>query len=427
MLAKLNVLKQLNPMELWYFLVFVFRSFNENQGIDSAKAMTYTSLFAVVPLLTITVNIMSFFPAFQIFATQVENMIFQRMLPGSGLQVQEYIQSFSDQARNLTWVGAAMLVVTAYLMLVNIERQFNLIWGIGEQRKGLSSFLLYWSVLSLSPLLLGMGFAVRAYITSLSLFQRFTDVTDFVGATHLTFVLLPILVTTLAFTLLYLAVPNCGVRIRHALVGGLVVALSFLVVKKLFSWTMSKMSFEFVYGTFAALPVFLIWIFMGWVVIFFGANMVRCLPLYRRERLMPTVHPTILVLALLHKFWVAHQKGEGVHIQELIRREWPFKTRRVDDYLEFLVEQKLIRAVDQDEYLLVRDLKGVSLWQLLEKVPWERITLADFAKPVPAVLEADLPGHEQWQAMVASVEAYFRDTYSDNLDSFFRSHSASPR
>src|SRR5690606_12563775 len=134
---------------------------------------------------TLIVAILSVFPSFQVFGEQVQHMLFERLLPSSTLQLEEYVADFAAQAKQLTWVGAVMLLVTASLMLVNIEGQFNQIWGVSKLRHGMASFLLYWCVLSLGPLLLGMGFAISSYLTSLTLFQRFTEVTDLFGANAL--------------------------------------------------------------------------------------------------------------------------------------------------------------------------------------------------------------------------------------------------
>jgi len=101
------------------------------------------SLFAVIPLLTLLITILSAFPAFQVFGTQIQAMIFDRLLPSSTSQLENYFTEFSAQARNLTWVGTVMLVLTSLLMLINIERSFNRIWEVCESRKGLNSFLLY--------------------------------------------------------------------------------------------------------------------------------------------------------------------------------------------------------------------------------------------------------------------------------------------
>lgn len=377
--------------EVWPFTVAVFNSFQANKGLETAKSLTYTSLFAVVPLLTLVIAILAVFPAFQVFGDQIENMLFQRLLPSSMTQLQQYLADFAEQSKQLTWVGAVMLLVTAYLMLVNIEGHFNLIWGVGKLRQGMASFLLYWCVLSLGPLLLGLGFAISSYLTSLSLFQRFTAVTDFLGAKSLMLRIFPVLLTTGAFTLVYAAVPNCIVRVRHAFVGGLVVSLAFVVVKWVFGAFIATASYELVYGTFAALPIFLLWIYVGWVVILFGANLVQMLPNWRHGTENVRVHRTLLILALLHLFWQRQQRGETLHVRTLLARGWSFPGVHVEGLLHLLSEQKLIRNVGNEEYALVRDLHGVSMWQVLQACPWAPPSAQELQQDLPEFLQAHLP------------------------------------
>ncbi len=233
--------------DLWHFMHFVYLNFNRHKGLENAKALTYMSLFAVIPLLTMLFTILSAFPAFQVFGNQIQAMIFDRLLPSSSSQLENYFTEFSTQARKLTWVGAAMLLVTAFLMLVNIERSFNRIWDVRESRRGLNSFLLYWSVMSLGPILLGLGFAISSYVTSLNLFDNFLDISETLGTTSLLLEVFPLFLTPGAFTLLYVAVPNCGVRFHHGLLGGFIVAVSFVIVRQVFTWFISLASYQFVY------------------------------------------------------------------------------------------------------------------------------------------------------------------------------------
>ncbi len=221
-------------IEFLQFIKFVYQNFTRHKGLENAKSLTYMSLFAVIPLLTVLVTILSAFPAFQVFGSQVQSMILDRLLSSSSSELENYFTGFSEQAKNLTWVGAMMLLVTSFLMLLNIESSFNRIWEVRESRKGLNSFLLYWSVMSLGPILLGLGFAISSYITSLNLFDSFLDISEFLGATSILLGIFPLFLTTGAFTLLYIAVPNCGVRFSHGVIGGLTVALSFFDCTKSF-------------------------------------------------------------------------------------------------------------------------------------------------------------------------------------------------
>ena len=421
-----SILQWAHPRTLGKFIRFVYQSFEHHHGVENAKSLTYTSLFAVVPLLTLTVAVLSAFPAFQDVGARLQAIVFARLIPGSIGELQNYITSFTTQARNLTWVGAAMLLVTSYLMLVNVERSFNTIWGVGGVRKGLYSFLLYWSVLSLGPLLLGIGFAVSSYITSLSLFTTFTEVSEFVGVNSLLLVLFPLLLSALGFTLLYAAVPNCGVRIVHALAGGIIVAVAFVLVRNVFTWFIAQASFEFVYGAFAAIPIFLIWIYVCWVVILLGANLVRSIPLFQAQQqsVQEDVHPSLLMLALLHRFWLHQQQGDALVVEDLGQERWPFRGIELEEFLELLGRHKVVHPGAQGEYLLSRDLHALPLWQLLAWLPWPLPGPEELDKPLPEVLERHLPSLPLLRRKFAALQESRCREFGESVDELFRKTEA---
>lgn len=402
------------------FLKFVFQNFMRNEGLENAKSLTYTSLFAVVPLLTLIISILAAFPSFQVFGAQVQSMIYERLLPSSGSELQSYLANFAGQARNLTWAGAVMLLGTAYLMLVNIERNFNRIWGVSEQRKGIASFMLYWSVLSLGPLLLGVGFAISSYLTSLQLFETFTEITDFVGARSLALAVFPMVLTTIAFTLLYVAVPNCGVHLRHGLCGALAVALTFVLVKWIFSRFIATASYELVYGTFAAIPIFLMWLYVCWVIILLGANLVRSIPLYGSNAGSEIVHPGLLLIALLHKLWEKQQSGAVLKITELLEDNWPLRSVSADQLLSQLEQLHLVHNIGDDEFVLVRDLEGLSFWEVLSATPWGLPSVEALHKTMPMVVEVEVPGLRELIEKFSSLHNKAEEEFAGSIGAWFR-------
>ena len=137
--------------EVWDFWRFLLQRFIADQGTNSAAALTYTTLFAVVPMMTVTFSMLSAIPAFQGTGEQIQSFIFRNFVPSAGETLQQYLREFTTQARQLTWVGVAVLAATAFWMLVTIEKTFNTIWRVRQPRRGVSSFLLYWAILSLGP------------------------------------------------------------------------------------------------------------------------------------------------------------------------------------------------------------------------------------------------------------------------------------
>ncbi len=359
----------------WHFLCYLQASFRANQGTLNAAALTYTTLFAVVPLMTVTYAMLASIPSFQGVSVQLENLIFNHFVPSSGVAVRDYLSQFASQARTLTAVGVGFLVVTAFLMLRSIEAAFNRIWRVRKPRKGMASFLLYWAVLSLGPLLLGLGFVLTSYLISLPLIS---DATEVLGTGGWLFKLLPVLSSAAAFTLIYAAVPNCPVKIRHALAGGLLVALLFEGAKQGFTLFVRHFpSYELIYGAFAAVPLFLAWVFISWVIILLGAELVRAQSAYRGRSTRTSGQHLVCVLMILELLWQAQKKGRARSAVEVQRALPDLDQSACDDYLNELLQVAVITRTEQGEYLLARDLHSVTLLQLCQLLPWKLPDMTD--------------------------------------------------
>lgn len=237
-----------------------------------AAALTYTTLFALVPLITVTFSALSMIPALQESKGEIEQLLMGSLVPSSGDAVMGYLAEFSEQARKLTTIGIILLMVTAFMMLRNIEDSFNQVWLLKRSRKGLSSFLLYWAILSLGPLMLSAGLAVSSYISSMSLWKE-----DWVPTSGILLlgIVVPYITSFFVFTLIYWAVPNCKVPLKHAAIGGAIVALLFELGQEVFAEASTFFpTYQLIYGAFAAVPLFLLWLFLSWSVILLGAEIV---------------------------------------------------------------------------------------------------------------------------------------------------------
>jgi len=352
---------------IWHFISYLVRQFVRNQGVLNASALTYTTLFAVVPLMTVSYAMLAAIPSFQGGGEQLQGWIFENFVPATGAVVQEYLSDFAAQASKLTAVGLIFLFITSIMMMKNIEAAFNRIWRVSEPRKGMSSFLLYWAVLSLGPLLIGVGLLVSSYIASLSLF---TSATELVGRARLLAVL-PLLMSAAAFTLLYAAVPNCKVPLRNAVIGGLVVAILFETAKRAFAFFVTQFpSYELIYGAFAAVPLFLAWIFISWTIILLGAELSRALTVYRDQRRGRHFSHLHTMVSVLQRLWQAQQKGEALSDRQLLQQVEGLEQSEWDSYNVILLDAAVISRTDRGDYLLARDMGSFTLDQLNQLLPW---------------------------------------------------------
>lgn len=253
--------------QLFDIPIAVIQRFRSDRLPRHAASLAFSSLLALAPMMAIALAALSLFGD---MAVLVENFIYQFLVPETGDDVKQYIDQFATGAGKLTVVGGAAFLLSALLLLSNIESSFNDIWRVEEGRTLSAKLTVYWSLVTLGPLLLGASLTMSAYVMSLSVF---TGHVASVGS-----VLVPILLMALAFLLLYLVMPNVRVSLMHGVIGALVASLLFEATKRGFQAYLKNFAdYEVVYGALAALPIFLIWIYLSWVVALIGAEVVAVL------------------------------------------------------------------------------------------------------------------------------------------------------
>lgn len=358
-------------------VVHLYQRFFADRILQSAAALTYTTLFSVVPVMTVTFVMLAAIPAFRDLGDPIQAFIFHNFLPSAGEQIQQYLREFSSQARELTWIGVGMLMVTALLTLHTVEGAFNYIWRAPRLRRPMSSFLRYWAILSLGPLLLGAGFAASTYVTSLELLSGPHALPGVATLLNL----VPLLSGIAAFTLLYAAVPNTRVPFRHALVGGCFAALLFEAAKALFALYVRLFpSYQLIYGAFSAVPLFLLWIYFTWLIVLMGAELTCHLgdsPHWRSS----TRPALVNLLGLLAQLHACQRSGEALSRDGLARLGWGLGEDEWRRLIGFLERERVVSAVGNGEWVLCRDLSRLSLHELLLRWP----------EPLPASLPEHLP------------------------------------
>ncbi len=386
--------------------------FKTDRCMETAAALTYMSLFALVPLLTVVYTMASAIPAFQGLEQQLQDFLFQHLMPETSSEIEGYLSDFSRQAKNLTGAGIVFLVVTAVLMLRNIEKAFNQIWRTREDRSAVSSFLLYWAVLSLAPITIGVALAISTYLNS---FAHVLDRYDVLGVRVHLLKAAPLLLYTAGFTLLYAAVPNCRVPFRHTLIGAAAAAVTFNLARSVFTDLVVGSNYTFIYGAFAAVPLFLLWIFLSWNIVLLGGILVHSLSAYQSAE--QASRPTVLkALDILYLFWQKQQSGQTVREIELLNGSHRV-TQGLDsetwrELRDIFIQHRVIAQNDRGHYLLSRDLHTLSFWQLKEWVNEEQpLTQEDIV--------AGLPWQERAYSLLRSQRLQQRELLEPNLVTLF--------
>ena len=340
---------------------YLWRRYRDDRCHETVTALVYMTLFGLVPLITVLYGLASILPRFDESDLLIQNFLVDYLLPQSSVTVADYLRQFSLQARNLSTLGLGLLVVTAVLMLRSIEAMLNHIWRVKKARNGLSSLLVYWAVLSLTPILIGAAIGLSAYVYAASNFLN-------LGLTQLSGLLplLPHLMTAIALSLLYLVVPNSDVPPLHAFIGGLAGALAFYLARRIFALGVIGADYTFVYGTFAAIPLFLVWLYVFWSIVLFGALLTHSLSAW--QSVQDIRRPILLkALMVLFQLWSAYQMGGGLRERAIVRGQYPgwgldaISWQRIRDRLE---AGAIISASGRNQFILSRDLSNVSLADL---------------------------------------------------------------
>lgn len=274
-----------------------------------ASSLTYTTLLALVPLITVALTLISAFPVFEGWTRQLQKFLLENLLPESAHLIARYGEQFTANAAQLTAVGIAFLAVTAILMLLTIEHAFNQIWRVQRKRTTVQRVFIYWALLTVGPVLIGASLSLTSWLVSLSVGL----VRGIPGAGVGLLRVVPLALIWLALTLLYLAMPNRRVLIRDAAAGALVAALAFEGMKRGFALYITQFpTYKLVYGAFASAPIFLLWVYLSWLVVLTGAISVAVLPEWRHRSWQGESAPgtqffdALHILALL---WRGHREG----------------------------------------------------------------------------------------------------------------------
>ncbi|PTU00071.1 virulence factor BrkB family protein, partial [Pseudomonas sp. HMWF031] len=226
------------------FSIFIKRCREDNITI-SAGHLAYVTLLSLVPFIMVTFTIMSAFPAFASVRSKLEHFVFSNFVPTASDVVHKYMTDFVGNASQMSAIGILSLLVVALMLISNVDKTLNRIWRTQSDRPIVYTFAIYWMVITLGPMLIGSSVVVSSYLTGLAAFTE--EYTPGLGTFLLS--LVPSGAAMLAFTILYMVVPNRRVFARHALVGAIVATIAFEITKSGFALYVTNFpSYELIYG-----------------------------------------------------------------------------------------------------------------------------------------------------------------------------------
>lgn len=247
-----------------------------------AASLTFTTVLGIVPLLAVVLSLFTAFPLFDDFRVALENFLTANLMPPAvSANVMEYLNQFAAKASGLTAVGSLALIMTSILLIRTIDETLNNIWQVEHQRPIRQRVLVYWAIISLGPILTGASLWASSMLAqqSLSYIERWPASLGFMLS------IVPLLLTGLGFTALFMGVPNARVYWKDAMAGGFGTAIVLELMRTGFAYYLSRFpSYTIIYGAFATVPIFLLWIYMSWLSILGGATVAATLPAIRQRR-----------------------------------------------------------------------------------------------------------------------------------------------
>lgn len=261
------------------FVLFLRSRIQTDNILRVASSLSYTSLIALVPFIAIGLAIFSAFPAFSDMRLQLQETLVHNLVPSIGNEISGYINDFISATAKLTTVGVIGIAITAVLLLSTIENSFNYIFKVYKPRSIKTKITLYWTIITLGPLLYGTGFSMRGYFFAL---QKLMP--QDLGANYM-LSFLPSLFTLLMLMMVYILVPNKKVRFWNAFWGAFSALIGFYVMRKVFgTFIASSATYTTLYGALATIPLLLVWLYFNWAVVIFGASVTAALDEYVEEK-----------------------------------------------------------------------------------------------------------------------------------------------
>ena len=344
------------------FSRFIWQRFIDDKCFETAGALSYTTLVSLVPLMVAVLAMLSVFPVFESARDVLLNFVFQNFLPSTVAKVQNTLQTFADNASQLTGISILVMLFSALSMMISIEDRLNRIFRVHQPRSWGSRLLLYWAALTLGPILAVSGIVVTSYVTALPMLA---GAYAQLGLGQRLLGVLPFVVTFVTLWLMYGTIPNCKVRRTDAAVGALLGAVLFELARWGFTLFVSNaQTYQQIYGVLATIPIFLLWIYLSWVIAILGASITASLSAYEYHvpaDTLPEGAEFLGLMVVLKHFVEAQRRGCSVDPATIRLQEPYLKSASITTYFDDLQRADLIQRGEAGGWLLSRSLDSTDL------------------------------------------------------------------
>jgi membrane protein len=346
------------------FLHYLARRFLDDECPAAAAHLAYSTLLALVPLTAVALSLLAVSPVFGEASETLQAFVFRHFVPASGEVVRRWVVEFAAQAARLPIFGLLGLVVTGLLLMTQVERALNRIWRVPGSRSWRRRLTAYWAIVTAGPLLIATLLVVSSQLVSLPWIG--SALRWVAPATHLV-VLAPAALTFVAVSVAYWLAPNTSVPWKPVLAGALVATVAIEVTKHGFAaYVAHYTSYRAIYGAMAAVPVFLVWLYVAWLWVLVGASFAAALATFRPVAHLRGFGPDqqfLLLFRLVGHLWRAKVEDRGLDFDALLALEPAATGEQVEGLLHALETRRIARE-SHGEWILAKDSSRVTLLDL---------------------------------------------------------------
>ena len=346
-------------------VTFFLKRMDAEHITSAAGALTFSTTLAIVPALALLLAGFTAFPAFNTLRTTVQNLIVNNLVPETGMKISDTLNNFVNAAGKLTTFGVIGLMASAILLLLTIEGQLNLVFHVTRPRPIVFRILIFWAVMTVGPFFLGLGLSLFGYFSAMPVLEKTP------GGSALSLLLgnlFPTLLTWAVITFVFLLLPNRRIQWKDAMIGAGFAAGLLLILRYGFAlYVLLATSYKAIYGALAAIPVFLMWLYLVWLFVMAGAVVTAGLPDWRSARGGFPAGPwgrIALALEVLGRLAKRQDEGGGLTRNAIIANAGAPEAL-VILVLEQMHAGKFVAHADNGEWVLSRDLDRVTLADLV--------------------------------------------------------------
>jgi membrane protein len=268
-------------IKLW---IHCFRLLKKNRSDQQAAALSYYTMFGIVPLAVVMLMVFQFFPAYRDAGQEIKNYVYTQLHlstieysdpvnPNINIKLTDNLDAIVAKVfagfnqGTIAVLGAVLIIFAALMMLLTIEASFDQIWGVGISRSILHRIVNYWAILTLAPLLLATAIYVATKYAAIDQLQKTV-------LSHIAPAIVSYFASAAGFFLLYLLLPNTKVKVRAAIWGAVVAAIVWTIAKWGFKLYVVKfIPYNQIYGAIGLIPLSVFWIYLSWLIVLFGLQL----------------------------------------------------------------------------------------------------------------------------------------------------------